>query len=92
MTTLKIKGLFDISDVTLEIGERCVILLGENGMGKSTMLRMLRDLLAGDFCEMTQFPFERRPYAREISGWTYGMRTFFRSATSFCGMRCGRAV
>lgn len=59
MATLKIKGLFDMNDVTLEIGERCVILLGENGMGKSTMLRLLQGLLAGDFCEMTQFPFEK---------------------------------
>ncbi|HWQ51657.1 MAG TPA: AAA family ATPase [Terriglobales bacterium] len=59
MITLKIKGLFDMNDVTLEIGERCVILLGENGLGKSTMLRLLRDLLAGDFCEMTRFPFAK---------------------------------
>ncbi len=57
MITFKIQGLFDMNDVTLEIGERCVILLGENGMGKSTMLRLARDILAGDFCEMTQFPF-----------------------------------
>ncbi len=59
MTIFKVTKLFGTYDVTIDISEDTVILLGENGMGKTTLLKMLRHIASGDFYALTRFPFDK---------------------------------
>ncbi len=54
---LKIKGLFNNKDIIIDFSSKCSILIGENGIGKTTILLMLNYLLKGDIEKLTQFSF-----------------------------------
>lgn len=54
----KLFGLFD-HGVELKLAERVTILHGPNGVGKTMLLRMVSDLLAGHYALFLQVPFER---------------------------------
>ena len=48
--TFTIKKLFRKHDITIKLDEKCVILLGANGVGKSTALKILYYFLSGNCC------------------------------------------
>jgi hypothetical protein len=54
----KLFGLFD-HRVDLKLDARVTILHGPNGVGKTMLLRMVSDLLAGRYALFEQVPFER---------------------------------
>lgn len=52
-----VKGLFHKYDVTIDLTKDCTILIGANGVGKSTALKLLKYLLSGMFMEIATIPF-----------------------------------
>lgn len=55
---IKIFGLFGDRDVYVDMYDRCSILIGENGMGKTTILSVVYTLLNGNFHELLSFPIK----------------------------------
>ncbi len=54
----KIKGLFWDRDVTIEFNNPVNIFLGENGMGKTTILNIIRCVFDQQFRELIDMPFD----------------------------------
>lgn len=53
-----IQGLFHKYDVTIDLTKDCTILIGANGVGKSTALKLLKYLLSGNFINIATIPFD----------------------------------
>lgn len=58
MLTFSIRRLFGTHNLEIDLSKRCAILIGENGVGKTTALKMLRCLATGDYVQLTRYPFE----------------------------------
>ena len=56
--TFTIKKLFRKHDITIKLDEKCVILLGANGVGKSTALKILYYFLSGNYIDIVFVPFQ----------------------------------
>lgn len=54
----EIKGLFERHDLTVPIRENKLVLVGENGSGKSTILGILFALLSQDWPRLADMPFQ----------------------------------
>jgi len=54
---LQIKKLFDEKDFDLKFNENLTILIGENGCGKSTILKILNYIFKQDFISLSTIPF-----------------------------------
>lgn len=61
ISSLSIKGLFGYfdHDIQLKTKDRITIIHGPNGVGKTTILRLLNDLFATRFYSLLSIPFER---------------------------------
>jgi predicted ATP-binding protein involved in virulence len=59
VSSIQVTGLFDLFDhnVGLKLDDRITILHGPNGVGKTMLLRMVSDLLAGRYRLFLQVPF-----------------------------------
>ena len=55
---LKIKNLFGYRNYDLELNDKINILIGENGSGKSTILKIINALLNEDLITLSQIDFE----------------------------------
>lgn len=53
-----IKNLFDIKNVTLDFREKYLVLLSENGQGKTTILKMIYYLLSEKYSELIDIKFD----------------------------------
>ncbi len=58
LKTFTIKKLFHKYDVTIRCDEKCVILLGVNGVGKTTALRLLKNYMDDNFIDICSAPFD----------------------------------
>lgn len=58
MSRLIIRKLFDLYDFEIDMSEKCVVLIGENGLGKSTILKIIKCLVDENFIELTRYFFE----------------------------------
>lgn len=56
--TIEIKGLFGKKNVKLDIQDDVNIFVGENGMGKTTILNILNNILTLDISALSKMPFE----------------------------------
>ncbi|MUP39872.1 AAA family ATPase [Labilibaculum euxinus] len=59
ITKLKIDKLFGYQDISIDFESRVKILIGENGLGKTTVLNMLYFLLDKKFDKLDDIKFER---------------------------------
>ena len=61
VSNIQVEGLFDVFDhrVDLRLEDRVTILHGPNGVGKTMVLKMVDDLLAGRYTLFRQIPFRR---------------------------------
>ncbi len=57
--SFKIEGLHGYRDIDLQLEDNTVILVGENGTGKTTVLRMLYYFLSGQWPFLAQYKFSR---------------------------------
>ena len=58
LSKFKIKNLFGNRDIHIDFKDSCVILVGENGLGKTTILHMLYCLLSHDYSSLLKYEFE----------------------------------
>ncbi|MCB9529329.1 MAG: AAA family ATPase [Myxococcales bacterium] len=56
---MQIDGLFGRHKLRVKFDQNCLILVGENGSGKSTVLSILYYILSQDWHRLRQLPFER---------------------------------
>lgn len=59
ITRFQVKKLFGHKNYDLKLQENTIILVGENGSGKSTILRLIYYFLAGEWHEIAKFEFEK---------------------------------
>lgn len=59
ITKFKIDKLFGYQDISIDFESRVKILIGENGLGKTTVLNMLYFLLDKKFEKLNNIKFER---------------------------------
>ena len=55
---LKIKNLFGYRNYDLELNDKINILIGENGSGKSTILKIISCIFNGDLLALSEIEFE----------------------------------
>ena len=55
---IKINGIFHKYNNVVELDKRLSIFIGENGVGKSTTLKIFMNLLDLNFCELAKYNFE----------------------------------
>ena len=58
MVKLRINKMFGKYTNELDLFKKCLILIGENGLGKSTILKIVDNLIKGDFLELCYSNFE----------------------------------
>ncbi|MDD3724255.1 MAG: AAA family ATPase [Bacteroidales bacterium] len=54
---LEIIGLFSKYNVLIDLSKRCNILVGANGIGKSTILKIIYAIFNSNWIEVSKFPF-----------------------------------
>jgi len=54
-----IYGLFNQYNIQFDLSKRCNVFIGENGIGKTTILKMLDLLFEGNFAGLIRYPFEK---------------------------------
>ncbi len=54
---VRINNLFNQYDITIDLTKECTILIGPNGVGKSTILKILSCLVRRDFVNIIASPF-----------------------------------
>ena len=57
INNITIKGLFYQYDVDIDFSKDCTILIGPNGVGKSTVIKLVKYLLSGMLMEIATVPF-----------------------------------
>lgn len=58
ITKIEIIGLFNKYNVLLDLSKRCNILVGANGIGKSTTLKIIAAIYNSNWIEVSRFPFK----------------------------------
>lgn len=66
-----IKGLFGKKDVELSFKHKAQVYIGENGLGKTTILNALNYLLSCDFRNLVNIPFSRVDVAIAGRGYAF---------------------
>lgn len=57
LTEIKVNGLFNRKTYQISIRDNTLILVGENGMGKTTVLKIIYGILSGDLRHIRQIDF-----------------------------------
>lgn len=55
--TIEIVGLFENKNVKIEMNKQINILIGENGIGKTTILRIVLCIVQRNFVDLAKYPF-----------------------------------
>lgn len=55
---IKINGLFGKYDNEIDLSSRGIIFIGENGVGKTTMMKILMNLMNKNYTELIKYDFE----------------------------------
>ena len=58
ITQFSVKKLFDFYDYVINFKEPIQFVFGINGIGKTTILVLLKEILKGDFKRIREMPFE----------------------------------
>lgn len=58
ITNFEIKKLFGYRDLSIEFGSSILLIVGENGYGKTTIINLIAGLLNNDFKRLLQYQFE----------------------------------
>lgn len=58
ISLIEIKGLFGNRDVKIDLMDKCRILIGENGAGKTSILSIINYLLNADFSKLEEYIFD----------------------------------
>ncbi len=58
MAKIKINNLFGLYNNEIDLDRRCNILIGENGVGKSTILKIIKCIADLNFIELAEFYFD----------------------------------
>jgi len=58
ITRFEIKKLHGLKNIDLKLTDNTLILVGENGAGKSTVLQLFYYLLSGQWSSMAKYQFE----------------------------------
>ena len=56
--SIKINGLFGKYDNEIDLSSRGIIFIGENGVGKTTMMKILMNLMNKNYTELIKYDFE----------------------------------
>lgn len=56
---LVIEGLFEMHNIEIELENRLSNLIGENGIGKSTILKIIYDLSANNNSQLSKYVYKR---------------------------------
>jgi len=56
---LVIEKLFDQYNFEIDLSKRCNILVGPNGVGKTTILKIIYNIMRRDFIELSKFKFNK---------------------------------
>lgn len=68
---IKINKLFGKYDNEIDLSNRAIIFIGENGVGKTTIMKILKSLMNYDFLELIKFDFESIDFeVTDINGKT----------------------
>ena len=59
MRSFKIQGLHDSKTVSIQFNNAVNIFVGENGVGKTTILNILYYLLSGNYVELKKIDFTK---------------------------------
>ena len=59
ISKFSIRKLFGCQDVDLKVDESELILIGENGSGKTTVMNMFYHMLSGDFKQLEKYEFDK---------------------------------
>jgi len=77
MGKIKINKLFGKYTNEVDLSKRCVILIGENGVGKSTTANILKCIATWDFVEITKYYFESVTFSSDGGDHTVEYAQFF---------------
>ena len=55
---IKINKLFGKYNTEINLNERCTIFIGENGIGKSTTLKIIENIIKGQYNQLIKYKFE----------------------------------
>lgn len=71
-----IKGLNHKCDVVFDFDKDCTILIGENGIGKTTAIKILKFLLTGELTSVAKYPFDEIIIVDEESKYCFTKSDF----------------
>ncbi len=54
-----IKNLFDKEDINIDFSKRSVIITGDNGNGKTTILNIIYNVLVGNYPTLIKMKFDK---------------------------------
>ncbi|MBR4265557.1 MAG: AAA family ATPase [Bacteroidales bacterium] len=58
--SFSIEGLFNRFNHRIEFKNNITIIIGKNGVGKTTCLELLNSLFSGDFSKLREVPYHKR--------------------------------
>ena len=73
---IKINGLFGKTNISFDLSNDCTILIGENGIGKTTALKMLQNILDEDYISLATYYFESIEFISESSDFKFEYNDF----------------
>lgn len=59
ISKFSIRGLFGCQDIDLQVNDNELILIGENGSGKTTVMNMFYHMLKGEFNKIDKYDFDK---------------------------------
>ncbi len=73
----RIEKLFNKYNVTIRLKDKCFVLIGPNGVGKSTIMKILYNFISGNLTECASVPFKKLYIRDNSSEWEYLYEDFF---------------